>query len=141
MAADLHLYVMEPPASEDDLRLVMSNTLGSKYFSPVNVRASMSSERQAARDRIYSCPDIWVGEVSWLKAALFADQDSFVPDAVAAVSTVVGEDLPVIDDMLIKRVADALGQGNTTGYNVTSENPVLAFLEQHRGKRAFTMSL
>jgi hypothetical protein len=85
-------------------------------------------------------PNVWVGEVSWLKAALFEDEEAFVPDAVAEVYEIIGEGLPVIDDALIEKIRTALGAQNRTGYNVTDPDPVIRFLEQHRGKPCFTIS-
>lgn len=147
MAADLHIHVFKG-IDEKDLAAFFSNTLGSKWFKP------HTWDEQGGEDDVYSkisdTPNVWVGEVSWLKAALFADSDSFVPDAIGAISELVGEDLPVIDDKLIDGIKQALGLPNNTarqdgvmagaGYAISDENGVIAFLEQHRGERVFTVS-
>lgn len=90
-------------------------------------------------DIVFNTPSVWVGEVSWLKAALFEDPESFIPDLVGAVQDVI-HDLVLIDDKLIESIKAALNHGNKTGYSVTEADTVLEFLEGHKGKSAFTIS-
>lgn len=90
--------------------------------------------------KISDSPNIWVGSVSWLKAAL-TGSDEFVPDPVGAVAERIGEDLPVIDETLIEDIETALARENTTSYETEDEeSDVVAFLRKHMGKRAFTVS-
>ncbi len=135
MAADLHIHVFTG-MTEDDLAAFRNNHMGSRHFGavPYNQR-----RWDKACDRIAATPQVWVGEVSWLKSALFGD-DSYVPDAIAGVSDIIGEDLPVVDDDLIARIAEALGRENTTPYEVADDEDVLAFLHKHQGERVFTVS-
>jgi len=133
MAADLQIHVADR-SIEPVLARFNSNTLGSKYFSP---RCGFDD---AAFEIIGETPSVWVGEVSWLKAALFGDAEAFVPDPVAQVHEIIGEDLPVIDDALIARVTEALKAPNVTSYSIATADEVIRFLTEHKGKCAFTVS-
>lgn len=133
MSADLHIHTMKG-IDEGVLARFFCNTLGSKYFR------FTSGWDEEAHELVSATPNIWVGEVSWLKAGLFNDPEHFVPDVVQAVSEAVGEDLPVIDDAFIEKISIALDSGNTTSYRTAEREAVLAFLNEHRGERAFTVS-
>lgn len=161
MAADLHIHVVpvapvngvmfrwnkqtkeheEIPVrgviNEKVIRAFFSNTLGSKWRSD-------GKEDENERDRAYALinqtPNIWVGEVSWLKAALFEDEKTFIPSPVQIVSDVIGEDLPVIDDALISKIEEGLKTANTTNYETSSDAKIIDFLKQHKGLRCFTVS-
>jgi hypothetical protein len=91
---------------------------------------------------VSNTPSVWVGEVSWLKAALFDDAETFIPPAVQQIHEIIGEDMPLIDDSLITRVESALGSENPTSYTVagSEESPVIKFLRDNKGMRAFTIS-
>ena len=137
MSADLHIHVYEGLV-EDDLRLFFSHTIGSKWCG---AHQSVSIEEDSKNmDKVGGTPNVWVGGVSWLKAALFANPDKYIPSPVMQVNDIIGEDLPVIDDELIERISEALMLENTTGYRVSSAGDVVLFLEEHRGKRVFTIS-
>lgn len=139
MSADLHIHVLEG-ASEADIASFSSNTLGSKHFHPRTVGQSSNPEVKAAHARVSDTPNIWIGQVSWLKAALFGDRDTYVPSAVQTIYEVIGEDLPVLDLALLKKIIDALSLDNDTGYSLAEPAEVEAFLNQHMGKRLFTIS-
>lgn len=98
MSADLSIHVFEG-ITEEDLRMFFSSSLGSKYFD----FKQTNEEWFDSYDKIASTPEIWVGEVSWLKAALFEDADTFIPNTIAKVTEIIGEDLPIIDDSLLKK--------------------------------------
>jgi hypothetical protein len=85
-------------------------------------------------------PNIWVGEVSWLKAAFCEDNETFIPDAINKISDIIGEDLPVIDDDLINKIAEAMKLPNKTSYSLENAETVIAFLNQYRGEKVFTIS-
>ena len=138
MAADLHIHVFEG-IEESDLRNFFRNTLGSKYFSPRPVGGYEGFS--AAYDTIVNTPSVWVGEVSWLKAALFEDgEETFVPSPVQKIHELIGENLPVLDDKLEREILDALGLENVTSYEVESVVKIHQFLRSHKGKQLFTVS-
>lgn len=94
---------------------------------------------RVASERVGRTPNIHVGEVSWLKAALFEDVETFVPGPVMKVSEAIGDEA-VIDDALIEQIEKALQEPNTTSYSLSSVEDIMAFLRQHKGKTAFTIS-
>lgn len=139
MAADLHIHAFVG-LTEDDLRVFFANTLGSKYFHPKSIGEQDQQEEQRAYDRIQSCPTVWIGEVSWLKAAVFEDADRYVPDPVNAISDAIGEDLPVLDEVLRAKLLEALALPNGTAYSITTVDKLREWLDQHMGQRLFTVS-
>lgn len=135
MAADLSIHILEG-CSESDLVVFFAHTMGSKHFNMMRRSDPMGAEWR----RVSDSPQVWVGEVSWLKAALVGDSETFIPSTVGRVHEVISENLPVIDDTLIASVGAAFNLPNTTGYRLAERDKVIAFLESHRGKRAFTVS-
>lgn len=122
MAADLHIHVVTEGAEGEDG--VVSAPAYPDQWDPSSVARS---------------PNVWVGEVSWLKADLFGSED-YVPAPVQAVFDLIGDELPVVDDALIEGVVRAMGLPNATRYSLAEVDEVRAFLEAHRGLRAFTVS-
>jgi hypothetical protein len=135
MAADLHIHVLEG-ASESDLAVFHAHTLGTKYFDLTKRYDPTGPEWE----RVGETPNVWVGEVSWLKAAVFGEAETFIPSTVQKVHEIIGEDLPVIDDGLIERIKEAFTLDNVTSYGLAECAKVTEFLEAHRGKQAFTVS-
>jgi len=88
---------------------------------------------------ISATPSVWIGEVSWLKAALFNDDDTFIPDPVEKISELVA-DKPIITDKLIRAIGNALKLDNKTQYKVAEADNVTKFLRGHKGKRVFSIS-
>jgi hypothetical protein len=145
VSADLHVHAfVDGTLTEEDFRCFFGHTIGSKWGPSWDNMAGGSPGCQKALckhwTRISTTDNVWVGEVSWLKAAFLDDPKTFVPDVVAAVVDAIGEELPVINDDLIARVTTALNAGNATGYRVSLPDKVLKFLEAHREQRAFTVS-
>lgn len=140
MAADLEIHVLVAPCTEEHLARFFSSHLGSKYFN-WNRRSAKEKELESeAYEVVANTPSVWVGEVSWLKAALTDDPDTFIPGPVVVIQDIIGEDLPIIDDALINQICAAFKQENTTGYDVSEGNGVRDFLEKYRGERVFTVS-
>lgn len=133
MSADLSIHIFEG-INESHLRRFSSNTMGSKYFNP---SPKYDSEIFGI---IGDTPSIWIGEVSWLKAGLFEDEDAYIPTPVGDVVEIIGEELPIIDEEFIVKIDAALKLENITGYKVTEPEPVIAFLRKHIGKQVFTVS-
>jgi len=136
MAADLHIHVVPDDLEEGVIVAFFSHTLGSKHFGG---RFSQE-ERDASFPRIADTPNVWIGEVSWLKAALFGDSGTFVPSTVQLVQDAIGEDLPTLTDELEQKILAAFEAKNETGYSLATVDEVRAFLAQHKGKRLFTVS-
>ncbi len=139
MAADLHIHVFEDGELTDEhFRIFFANSLGSKWCSiGAYKNVSWDDPRQK---KVRDTPNEWIGSVSWLKAALFADGEKYVPNTVAQVSEIIDEHLPTIDDELIEKIRAAFDSTNKTGYELAEVNDVVKFLTEHKGKKAFTIS-
>lgn len=86
-------------------------------------------------------PNIWIGEVSWLKAALFGDAKTFIPSTVQVVQDIVGyKKLNKITKNFIKKIMKAFDLKNKTGYELASPKDVEKFLFKHLGRKIFTIS-
>lgn len=142
MAADLHLHVFkEGELTEADFQSFFSRTIGSKWFGGWGKQDDYDSpQSKASREAISNTPNLWIGEVSWLKAGLFDDPDQFIPDVVQSVSDTIGEELPIVDDQLIEKLRKDFTAGNRTDYEVSRFSEAEQFLRSHMGCRAFTVS-
>jgi hypothetical protein len=144
MAADLHIHIVDNGYTEADAKRFMGHSFGSKHFSWENVTDANSGDTDKW-EKIQKTPNIWVGEVSWLKAALVEDGGGdYIPGHVQAVYDAIGEDLPVIDDELIKTIDAGFAVPNGSIYHdegfEQTHAKVLAFLREHKGKQCFTVS-
>lgn len=137
MAADLHIHVYRD-ITEDDLRAFFGSTLSSKYFNPFGQRPW--AQQSKVFEKISDTPNVWIGEVSWLKAALMDDAESFVPNPVGTIHELVGEDLPTLNPDLRDKIVAALQMENSTSYSIAKPDAVEQFLNDHMGERLFTVS-
>jgi hypothetical protein len=142
MAADLHIHVLLEPCTEDDLAVFFRNTMGSKWFGGLAFRRQYSLEReQEALDHVVATPSVWIGEVSWLKAGLSEDPSEYVPEPVGEVSRLIGEELPMLTPEFRDALLAAANLRNQVGfYEVAHVGRIRKFLDEHIGKRLFTVS-
>ncbi len=138
MAADLHIHIFEE-ITEEDLRLFFAASLGSRHF---NMAEAVVQQRKGPHihEKVGGTPNVWIGEVSWLKAMVLEDPDEFVPTPVSIIHELIGEDLPILDSDLIYKVIDALDHENMTMYRVAKPEEVIGFLSGYEGKQVFTVS-
>jgi len=138
MSADLHIHVLEG-ITEREVKLSKCDSFGSKYFdlNKYNDYMKISDEID---DKLYETPNIWIGEVSWLKASIFNDKKTFVPGLIEIVSEIVGEDFPIIDNYFIEKILNSFNCDNITNYRISKKEDVREFLEKHKGKKVFTIS-
>jgi hypothetical protein len=143
VAADLHIHVLTDVVTSEDLADFFASHLGSKWFDmgrasrlQHNYEAMMANHK-----KIGDTPNVWIGEVSWLKADLTDDAETFVPDPIGKIHDLIGEELPTLDDETIAKIVAILrAVPNQTQYRVTTPEKVMEFLVQHRGKRVFQVS-
>lgn len=130
MAADMHLHILDAPNLEVDEEIV-------RKF----IRKELPDEEEweNAYFAINHTPNVWVGEVSWVKAQLFND-DGYIPPAVGKIQELVGETFPVIDDQFLANVESAMLSANHSAYGTTSALTVLNFLRRFMGHRCFVVS-
>lgn len=139
MAADLQIHAfVDGELSTGDFKDFFSCTLGSKWFGGFGQRQDHDAFMRGY-SKFSALPSVHVGEVSWLKASITEDK-SFVPDPVRAVTEIIDDSYPVIDEDLIGRIEAALTRKNESQYGVSSAEPVVKFLRQHMGKRAICIS-
>ncbi len=151
MAADLYLHIYEG-IEEKDLAIFFSNSIGSKYFNLDNRKNAENNRREGSGEgnwkesweesyeKIAKTPNIWIGEVSWLKAMLFEDRDIFIPSTVDMINDIIGEVLPIINEELITKILNAFDLENKTCYELAKKEDVEKFLVENKGKRLFTVS-
>ena len=137
MAVDLHLHVRTPAITDDDLSKLFCTTIGSRWFNPDRWTWE---EREPAIEATMKAPNVWIGEVSWLKTALTGDDARDISHPVQRVSDLVGEDLPVLTDALIEAICEALRVPNRTIVHVATVSAVRPFLLAHEGEPVFTLS-
>jgi hypothetical protein len=152
MAADLHLHVLGPGSyydfetnetigtfcTKEDVALFHSSTLGTPFFNP-GLRDADFYDGPVYR-AVRGSPNIWIGEVSWLKAMVLDEPDTFIPSMVMAMAELIGWDFKPIDDKFIEAVKLAFDNSNETGYSLTGLDTVLEFCYAHRGKQTFQVS-
>lgn len=150
MAADLHIHIRTKDIGEDVMDLFFANNIGSKRFKGIDSILSIKEqkdlddsikEKYNGKDEyeiISSAPSVFVGECSFLKAALFED-DSFVPEPVGVISELFNDE-PLIDDKLIEDVEKAMTLPNNTGYSLGNGEEILELLKKHKGLHAFTVA-
>lgn len=145
MSADLHLHIRTDEITDAVLGAFFSNTLGSSWgpssLEEALARPPTSSGQLDTFAVIADTPDIWIGSVSWLKAALTNDPDSYVPDPVGIIADLVGDTgRVIIDSDLIDKIMMALNVENDTGYSIATQDDVRPFLLEHLGKPVFCVS-
>lgn len=151
MSADLHIHSTrienEPdnPLNLDDLRC---------FFSPFMLACGVGLFEFGTAcphlRRVIKSDQVWIGEVSWLKAALMEDSEAYVPYPVARVHRSVmdtskgvnsqGLRLAVLDQALRSRILEALELPNQTTYQVADPKDVDEWLAAHMGDQIFTVS-
>lgn len=135
MAADLHIHVRSKGLTDEMLRVFNGTWI-------CGGPDDNSDEMEPARDEVFRrCPAVWVGEVSWIKAWLFEDDDTFIPGPIEKIQALIGDaGDKVIDEALIDAVREAFGVPNDTGYPLAIADDVCAFLSAHKGEKAFCVS-
>jgi hypothetical protein len=139
MAADLHIHVV------DEVPDRILRIFNADLFPPVisDVPEYSGAERDEAFGIMVNTVNLWVGRVSWLKAALTRDPTSYVPDLVQIVAEVIPPYPPVVvDEGLLASLETALQQVKNAPEYYKTEDPatVLAWLRDHRGCRVVTVS-
>ena len=143
MSADLHIHILKD-VTEQDVR---------EFEEPFVMTADNGGEEDNREDLyiiIENTPNIWIGEVSWLKADLFDDPETFIPDTVQKISDLIGDDFPTLDENLLNQIEDAFDLPNKTvkkdgvwsgkGYRIAKKKDVIGFLKQYIGYKLFTVS-
>ena len=135
MSADLHIHIFEG-ITEQDLKYFFCNSLGSKYFDITIYHLKQDNLYK----KISNTPNIWIGSVSWLKAGLSKDNETYIPTTVNNIQKIINEDLPELTDKLINDILNSFELENKTSYDIAKKEDVKLFLNKHKGKKIFTVS-
>lgn len=128
MSADLHIHTLGR-VSEGELRIFRNEVPNTR------------EEWLDAYDSVYcGCPSVWVGQVSWIKAIVTGDAQSFIPGPVQAIRGIFGRNLVEITDEVISLVSAAMDDQNDTSYALNEKSKVIEFLKRNIGERAFIIS-
>lgn len=131
MAADLHIHVRTPEITDEVLNIFEHDGV------PMSQKDGLTWEK--TYNIVAESPNIWIGEVSWIKAALFEDKKTFIPDTVGEISMIVGNGIVLTEDVL-GQIKAAFNVDNNTSYEIADKQTVLDFLKNHLGKQIFQVS-
>lgn len=137
MGADFNIHVFEG-ITERDLEIFFSNVIGSKYCK--FLFRHQYEKPDEVWDKMIKTPNVWIGEVSWLKASLFDNEEEYIPNTVGTISELIGEDLPVLTEELRDKILEAFDLSNITSYKLNNKKEVAKFLKEQMGKRLFCIS-
>lgn len=144
MAADLHLHVFDDKFTPEHYKMFQSNVIGSKYFEPNPMgRGKRDYVNEEGKDLFTLCAEtnqVWIGEVSWLKAAIFENEGRYVPGPVIGVSELIDEDFPILTEKLKSEILGCFDIDNMSTYQVAHKQEVEDFLNRNMGKQLFTIS-
>jgi len=98
------------------------------------------SKYDSAFAKVSNTPNTRIGEVNWVTAAATKNFKAFVPTAIAMISELIGEELPILDNELERRIVEALKKENITHYSLTPERALASFLASHKGKKLFIVN-
>ena len=100
-------------------------------------------------DLVMRTKSIWIGEVSWLKASLLEDKNTFIPKTVEKINKIAYE-TPLIDNKLILKIKKCFKLPNNTikkggvwkgkGYKISEPDLVVNFLKENIGKYIYPIS-
>jgi len=170
MGADLHIHVATEDLLEElkkfRLKTGWSSEIGNFYTEALvegkwvhendlkdedwgKIEKTRDVPVSLDEDAIFDTPNVWVGEVSWLKAMIFNDKETFIPATVEQVRSLVWEPT-IINPALIEKVKEAFSLPNNTkkeggvfggeGYRLANQDEVTKFLTSHIGQYAFCIS-
>lgn len=144
MAADYTIHIRTDEVTEEILNRLYRNVMGHprEKEDPFDQEEWEKDPIEMGKhyDIVYNTPHYVVGEVSWLKAAIFDDDEAFIPDPIGRISELIGEDVKLIDQELIEGVRTAMLLPNQTGYTLNDGDGLVLFLSEHIGKECFAVS-
>lgn len=143
MGADLAIHVLTKDFTEKHLEAFQSSTIGSRWFRWDGNQFERNFEKEHNCNLYHLCsetPHVFVGEASFLKAALFEDSETFIPDTIEVICSIISDNLPIINDELIYEIEKSFNLTNKTQYELSESNDVIEFLKKHKGQKAFTIA-
>lgn len=138
----LHNQPVQGVVDEKVLNLFFSSLLEYKWTLSGSRTDYTKEEYDDANLLVASSPSCWIGDVSWLKAAILENGDKFIPQLVYRVSQLIGDDPVEITDNLISQIAEIFDTStNSTTYSVqTDKDKIIEFFENNKGLKCFSVS-
>lgn len=114
-----------------DFVIVASQALG--YWT--DIRADVSEQEvERLEDLFMSLPFVSVGDCSLLKAALFDNEEAFIPNPIRRILDLIGpKEIRKCDEAFVEGVKEALALPNQTRYELEDPRRVVLFVESHIG--------
>jgi hypothetical protein len=153
MAADL-IVLVDPHkrVTDEVMRAARCNVMGSRYFNmegdhcviPIGQHLKVPGTNYTHDEAFWTLYhrdniEVWLGEVSFLKAMLFGDNETYVPGPIERLSELLdGDEIYVLTPELLEEIVAALELPNTTNYNVARPEEVRAQLTPHLGQNIFS---
>ena len=144
MSADMSIHALDH-LDEESFKCFFSNEIGSSYEDALYTCPEGKTDTAGCshRQTMINSPQIAVGEVSWLKAALLEDSQTFVPDTIGAISEILDEPTRVTPE-IIEKLTQAFDLPNHSDYPIPHPGlkraQVRRFLTDHQGHYAFIIS-
>lgn len=159
MAADMYIHALVGAGIKDYIE-IEANTIGSKFFGGWNderntynpetetklwwtKEAELTKLYDMSLEKFYETPQIWIGEVSWLKATLFeGGEEKYILSPIMKISELIGEKFPILTDELASQILAALDlpRVDLNYYKVCSKEDLAKWLEQWKGARLVTIN-
>jgi hypothetical protein len=133
VAVDVAIHVMSAEITCDTLKAFYNNKLGHKWYNTYDMSTIDSG---LIRGLIEESPQVWIGEASFLDAAVY-DADDAIPRTVMDVCHLIDDGVTVIDDSFLFDVQEVMDYPNTSKYPVAISRDVLEFLQQYKGMKVF----
>jgi hypothetical protein len=92
-------------------------------------------------EKFSATPQFDVGEVSFLKAALFeGGAEEYIPSLVGVCCDVIDDGCTITDEVIEKIRSGMLDNPNTTQYTICETDEVVKWLKEHIGEYVFSIA-
>ena len=135
MSASFYLHIKTWAITENDLKIALGGN---------NLSASTIKEVNKAYNKINHTPCVYIGDVSWLKAALLEDI-KYIPSSIEKISNIFHNQdgiCVILTDEIIIEITEALLLPNDSDYTLGNNvnKKMKRFLKNHRGQEAFVVT-
>jgi hypothetical protein len=128
---------------------IHEDDLGRYKIKEGTIQARREIKVKYNENKYLNAKSVWVGSVSWLKAGLTGDKDTYVPKMVEKIAGIIGQGI-ILDDKVLNKFEKAFSLPNNTvkkdgvwdgkGYKLADKETVMAFLRKNKNKYAYQIS-
>lgn len=143
MSAHLYIHIQTDEISNKKLKDIFQTYINSEFFDYSTIKQRTYENEKKNSKLLQETPNIKVGPISNLKAALSKEQEKFIPGQLNVFQKRIGNEPTKINNRLIKNIKqDIKTSSNNSIYNNDELHieKSLRFLEIYKGKKAFTVS-